>query len=57
MSYLCQVFGETVVHLLEVQGFLSLQQDHDSVQEYSPVRYVLLICTYLWNKYDPLSQM
>ncbi|KAG7216203.1 hypothetical protein INR49_029052, partial [Caranx melampygus] len=35
------VFGETVVHLLEVQGFHSLQQDHDSVQEYSPVRLVV----------------
>ncbi|XP_023272112.1 uncharacterized protein LOC111662472 isoform X3 [Seriola lalandi dorsalis] len=35
------VFGETVVHLLEVQGFHSLQQHHDSAQEFSPVRLMV----------------
>ncbi|XP_071330527.1 uncharacterized protein [Trachinotus anak] len=33
-------FGETVVHLLEVQGFHSLQQDHDS-EQYSPIRLMV----------------
>ncbi|GAA6215539.1 uncharacterized protein LOC121198293 [Lates japonicus] len=35
------VFGQTVVHLLEVQGIHSPQQDHSSVRESSPVRLMV----------------
>ncbi|XP_074511620.1 uncharacterized protein LOC141780341 [Sebastes fasciatus] len=35
------VFGQTVVHLLEVHGVHSLQQDHSSVLENSPVRLMV----------------
>ncbi|XP_040918239.1 uncharacterized protein LOC121198293 [Toxotes jaculatrix] len=35
------VFGQTVVYMLEVQGFHSLQQDHRSVQEHSPIRLMV----------------
>ncbi|KAG8006427.1 Zona pellucida sperm-binding protein 1, partial [Nibea albiflora] len=35
------VFGQTAVHLLEVHGVYSLQQDHSSVQEDSPVRLMV----------------
>ncbi|XP_029293321.1 uncharacterized protein LOC115012044 [Cottoperca gobio] len=35
------VFGETVVHLVEVHGIHYLQQDHSSVIEISPVRLMV----------------
>ncbi|XP_027141205.1 uncharacterized protein LOC104934371 isoform X2 [Larimichthys crocea] len=35
------VFGQTAVHLLEVHGIYSLQQDHSPVQENSPVRLMV----------------
>ncbi|XP_073349770.1 uncharacterized protein [Pagrus major] len=35
------VFGQTVVHQLEVNGIHSLQQDHSSVHENSPVRLMV----------------
>ncbi|XP_054463007.1 uncharacterized protein LOC129098077 [Anoplopoma fimbria] len=36
-----KVFGQTVVHLLEVYGIHSLQQDHSSELEKSPVRLMV----------------
>ncbi|KAM7386401.1 hypothetical protein PAMA_009154 [Pampus argenteus] len=35
------VFGQTVVHLLELQGIHSVQQDHSSVHVNSPVRLMV----------------
>ncbi|KAM7372374.1 hypothetical protein PAMP_009547 [Pampus punctatissimus] len=35
------VFGHTVVHLLEIQGIHSVQQDHSSVHVNSPIRLMV----------------
>lgn len=45
------MFGQTVVHQLEVNGVRSLQQGHSSVHENSPVRYgfVLFFLKLVWD--------